>query len=276
MKVGIFDSGVGGITILGEVAKKLKGAEFIYLCDNKHLPYGGKSVEFIKERLKVIFGYFHSNNCSVVFIACHSAASVYIKHEAEFETYGMHVVDTIKPTCEYLANLPSSAIGIMATDRTIKDRTYGNILDSHHNIFDFPSGNLATMVELQHLQNADASTAAAASIPVMHEFLSEILCISKIKLLSKMVLACTHYPHVIESIEGWINQHAKDCEVINPASIIASSFNFEFFNSHAKLDVHKVSFFTTGDSSSFKAFCKNSEIMQNKLLCNYSVQEIYL
>ena len=61
MKIGLFDSGIGGITILSEIVRKFKDMEIIYLCDNKYLPYGDKTIQFIKDRLDAIMHYFLSN-----------------------------------------------------------------------------------------------------------------------------------------------------------------------------------------------------------------------
>lgn len=274
MKIGIFDSGVGGITILSEVMLQVGGAQVVYLCDNKNLPYGGKSVEFIKNRLNTILNYFHSQNCSIVFIACHSAASVYLKHSNQIETYGIRVIDVISPTCRHLRGLSMSSIGIMATDRTISDRTYNQILDPPHRVMEFPSGNLATLIEGYHIENSDAGVAAIASKPVVEAFLQEILCESRLKMISKMILACTHYPHVIDSIKDWISQHTSACQVIDPASIVVTSAGFDSKGVDVLSGAGNVEFFTTGDSASFKAFCKNSAVMKNSGILNYSIKQI--
>lgn len=280
MKIGIFDSGIGGITVLNEVIKKFPKAELLYLCDNKYLPYGDKTVEFIKKRLREILDYFCSEACDIVFIACHSASSVYVKNQEAFRYDNMKIIDTIQPTCNYLNTFPSTTVGIMATDRTIQDRTYGDILKSHE-VFNFPSGNLATMIEMQHSADPDTDEEQDSSTTI--SFLKNILEESKLKLLSKIVLACTHYPHVIDSIREWVSSHSKKCEVIDPASIVVSGVSLEELigddNSHFDHNadyVYRLTFLTTGESESLKRFCKNSNIVKHVIPQEYRVERLEL
>lgn len=284
MKIGIFDSGIGGITVLSEVIKKFPEAELLYLCDNKYLPYGNKTVEFIKKRLKEILDYFYAQKCCVVFIACHSASSVYVKNQEDFSYDSMKIIDTIQPTCNYLNMFPGTAVGIMATDRTIQDRTYSDILKSH-DVLNFPSGNLATMIEMQHSTDPDTNEERDCSTTV--SFLKNILEESRLKLLSKIVLACTHYPHVIDSIRDWVTMHSEECEVIDPANIVVSkvslsdfidgeSSNFDNTRDDDIICGYKLTFLTTGESESLKRFCKNSKTVKHIIPNDYIVKHIDL
>jgi glutamate racemase len=79
MKIGIFDSGIGGMTISNSLLKYNPCLEIVYFCDNKNFPYGTKSQFFIAKRLYAAFSFFQKRKVQNIIIACHSASSVYLQ-----------------------------------------------------------------------------------------------------------------------------------------------------------------------------------------------------
>ena len=79
MKIGVFDSGIGGVTVLNQVVACLPSEYIVYLADSKYMPYGDKSFDFIKSRIYKMLNFFISHDCNTIFIACHSMASVYLQ-----------------------------------------------------------------------------------------------------------------------------------------------------------------------------------------------------
>ena len=102
MKIGIFDSGVGGLTILKELIRKNKYHEYIYIGDTKNLPYGNSTIENLKKYSDTIINYFIKKRCDLVIIACgtiSSNLSNYLK-----EKYKIKIIDIITPTIDYIVN----------------------------------------------------------------------------------------------------------------------------------------------------------------------------
>lgn len=239
MKIGVFDSGVGGITVLNQVMHKLPYHELIYLSDGKYMPYGPRSVEFIAKRMDQVIKYFEGEGCNVLFIACHSMASVFLQPRDSFShSQKMMVINTITPTVQHLNSNGIEKIGIMATERTIANKTYSDMLGKHE-ISNFPCKNLAAIIE----ENA------AKKRLVPDEFLIEILPESQLVDLDKLVLACTHYPHAMDQIKEWVHEHAPKCEIIDPAEIIVDSVREQDFVGNSE---HMVHFRTTGDVRRFE------------------------
>ena len=122
--IGIFDSGVGGLTVAHAIKQILPGESLIYFGDTAHLPYGDKSAESIRYYSQRITEFLLEHNSKVILIACNSAsASAFDSLKKEFENKTI-IIDVINPVVNYLSTRKFNKIGVIGTKRTISSGTY--------------------------------------------------------------------------------------------------------------------------------------------------------
>ena len=117
-KIGIFDSGIGGLTVLKEIEKRIPNENYIYLGDTLNFPYGEKSKEEIINYSKKNIEYLISQNVKMVIIACGTATSQSLE---EMRTiFNIPIIGIISPTVDYVKSLNIRKIGVIATTGTIR------------------------------------------------------------------------------------------------------------------------------------------------------------
>lgn len=233
--IGVFDSGLGGLSVLGELKKVLPNENIIYFGDNANVPYGEKSKEQLIGFSRNILDYFKSRDVKMVLMACNTSSAVtlnVVKDEYDFDVLGL-----IEPTAKFLAEQKYSNIGVIATSATIKSNAYRNTIlkYSDKNIIQIACPGLVEIVESGKTSTEEAKNLVAKYI--------EPLLSQKVE---KIVLGCTHYPFLSGLIEDIASQ---DDILINPAEFLAQeayailksqeAFNFddagmvEFYTSEA-------------------------------------------
>ena len=122
--IGIFDSGVGGLTVAHAIKQILPGESLIYFGDTAHLPYGDKSAESIRYYSQRITEFLLEHNSKVVLVACNSAsASAFDSLKEEFREKTI-LIDVIDPVVDYMSTRNFNKIGVIGTKRTISSGTY--------------------------------------------------------------------------------------------------------------------------------------------------------
>ena len=122
--IGIFDSGIGGLTIAHAIKEKLPNENIIYFGDTKHLPYGEKSSKAIQSFSKKIVRFLISKNCKAIVIACNSASSVAF-NVVEKEAVNLSVFNVIDPVVEEVVRVCADYdIGVIGTKATIQSNVY--------------------------------------------------------------------------------------------------------------------------------------------------------
>lgn len=182
MRVGIFDSGIGGLTVLRNIIKHYPNNEYIYYGDTLNLPYGEKTIDKLKELSCDDIEFLLSKKVDIIIIACGTVSSNchnYLKNK-----YKTPIYDIITPTIEYLNNSNYHNIGVIATTRTIDSHVFKNNINK--NIYEVKTPKLVPMIENNDLDNLNN---------VLDNYLEE--CYDKIELL---VLGCTHYPIIKNNI----------------------------------------------------------------------------
>ena len=209
--IGIFDSGVGGLTVLSEIAKELPSENLIYLGDTKHFPYGDKSKESIIEISKKCTEFLIKHDVKLIVIACGTATSQAleaIKEQIDIPIIGI-ITPTIKSIKDNLEKDAKSSIGVIATEGTIKSNKWQEELKNIPNVEVISKACplLAPMAE-QGWTNND----------VAKETIKEYMGIFKNKKLDKLILGCTHYPLFKELI---VEELGNEVEIINTGEKIA-------------------------------------------------------
>lgn len=128
MKIGVFDSGLGGLSILKSIVKKMPKYSYIYLGDNARVPYGGRSSEIIYQFTKQAVDFLFKNDCQLVILACNSATANALRRlQREYlpQAYPERkILGVIKPTIEYLVEKKRSKVGVIGTYATIESGAY--------------------------------------------------------------------------------------------------------------------------------------------------------
>lgn len=195
MKVGIFDSGLGGLTVLKSILKVLKNAEIFYIADTAYAPYGEKSSDEILKRSETITKYLLDRyKIDALIVACNTATSAAIKHLRE-NFSSLIVIGTepgIKPA---ILNTKSSNIGILATPSTLKSDKYQFLVNELStikkvNLFEQACAGLAMQIEKGEIDSIDT-----------YKMLEEWLIPMKKENVDTIVLGCTHYPLIKDSIK---------------------------------------------------------------------------
>ena len=222
--IGIFDSGIGGLTIAHAIKKNLPKESIIYFGDTKHLPYGEKSEKSIEEFSKLITKFLLEKKCKAIIIACNTASC--IAYEKVKEICGeIPVFNVIDPIIEEInINFRKSNIGIIGTKATINSRIYDKKIKSKNKnqiVSSLATPLLAAMIEEGFFDEKISKT-------IVKNYLDS----PKLKNINTLVLACTHYPLIKKEISKYYN---GSVEIIDTANIIGKSISKEL----NKLNLYK-------------------------------------
>ena len=125
--IGIFDSGIGGLTVLEKIIEKMPNERYIYYADKKNAPYGTKHKEKVKEYIEEIIKFFISKDVKAIVIACNTATSIAIKDLRKKYTIPIIGIEpAVKPAIE---NRENKKVLVMATPTTIKEEKLNNLLE---------------------------------------------------------------------------------------------------------------------------------------------------
>ncbi len=208
--IGIFDSGIGGLTVANEIKKHMPNENIIYFGDTKHLPYGEKSKEAIQSFSRKIIQFLIKKNCKIIVIACNSASSVTSNIIKEIAA-NISIFNVIDPVIsEITKRFSKDKIGVIGTKATISSGVYEKKIKklcpkSEINCLATPL--LAPMIEEGFIDEAISKT-------IITNYLSN----EKLKEIDHLILACTHYPLIQQEIK---NYYSGAVNVIDSANIIA-------------------------------------------------------
>lgn len=183
--IGVFDSGVGGLSVLREIRARLPGESLLYLADSGHVPYGDKSPAFIRERCRSIAGFLLERGAKALVLACNTATAAGIGELRELypqiPLVGME--PAVKPAAQATR---SGVVGVLATTGTLQSARFAALLDrfaSDVRVVTQPCPGLVECVEAGEL-NSPATRALLAG------FVQPLLAQG----CDTLILGCTHYP----------------------------------------------------------------------------------
>lgn len=211
LPIGIFDSGIGGLTVASAVHQLLPKEELIYFGDTAHLPYGDKSPEAIKYFSLKIGKFLLDKQCKLIVIACNTASSLAYQDLVDFLGDRIPVINVIDPVVDYIVNHGDHRyIGVIGTKATIKTDVYAQkikALKPEVEVKSLPTPLLAPMIEEGFFSNTISKT-------VINSYLSS----PKLKKIDSLILACTHYPLIKPEIEAY---YQNKVAIINTAELVA-------------------------------------------------------
>lgn len=251
--IGIFDSGLGGLTVLQEYLNQMPNEDYIYFGDNARVPYGSKSKETIIEYSRQIVKFLISKNVKMIVIACGTAsANAFETLKTEFDIPIQTVID---PTSKAITD---KKVGIIATKATIKSNAWENSIHKYNKncqTFSKACPLFVPIVE-ENLINTDISKLAVKM------YLSDFLD----KNIENLILGCTHYPILLEDIKTFLPENIKLTNVNFYCALESKKFleNNNLFNLSRKLP--EVLAYTTDNVETFKgAATKFCNIHFNKI-----------
>ena len=209
--IGIFDSGVGGLTVANAIKQALPGESLIYFGDTAHLPYGDKSAEAIIGYSSKIADFLVGQNAKVVLIACNSASASAYEHLKEIHGDRVIVMDVIDPVVDFIGLKSYSKIGVIGTKRTIESATYAkklNRINPDLDVVSLPTPLLVPMIEEGFIFD-DISNA----------ILRAYLTTPKLNGIEALILGCTHYPIIRNQINKIFN---FEVDILDTAGIVSS------------------------------------------------------
>jgi len=211
--VGIFDSGVGGLTVARAVKSLLPEEQLIYFGDTAHLPYGDKSTAAIQAYSIKICDVLLTENCKVILIACNSASAAAYDLVKEYVGSKAKVMNVIDPVINYAReNLAQQHIGLIGTKQTIGSNVYQKKIDELKVGIDLRT--LATPLLVPMIEEGFFNGR------ISDEILKEYLSKEDIQGIKALILGCTHYPLIKEHISRY---YQGDIEILDSADIVAAA-----------------------------------------------------
>lgn len=229
MKIGIFDSGLGGLTVLKEIVKMLPQYDYLYLGDNARTPYGGHSNQTIFQYSKQAVDYMFKNNCKLIIIACNTASAVALhKLQSEYlvkkyPKLDRRILGVIRPVVEYAAKISEKKIGLVGTRATINSKTYEQELKKIDGFKIYPQACPLLVPLIEEGWNEKPETAS---------ILKHYLVPLKKDGVETLILGCTHYPILIKQIRKIMG---KNCKVLNTGKIVAHSLK-KYLERHPEIE----------------------------------------
>ena len=229
-KIGIFDSGVGGLTVLKSLSDKYKCIDYIYIGDNKYCPYGDKTKEELLNYAKRIVNYFIEKGISIIVIACNTSCSQTLDELKQIYK-NITFIGVIDSTIDIFLKSKKNNVLVIGTSATIKSNIYeSKIKEKNNNI---KVTNLATPKLVPLIENMEMTKEA------LNEYLNPYNDIDSI------ILACTHYKLIEKEID-------KNIKVINSSDSIVNTIKNYIIES----TTGSVKIYTTGNIIKFNKICK--------------------
>lgn len=244
--IGVFDSGVGGLSVLRAIRAQMPEESVIYFGDQGHIPYGPRPMEQIKSFSEAITRFLLERDAKIIVVACNTASAAALKHLREtfpdVQFVGME--PAVKPAAEQTA---TGRVGVLATPATFQGALYASVVERFANgveLFQNTCTGLVQEIEHGNLDGVETRR-------ILNEALRPMLE----KNIDTVVLGCTHYPFVIPLIQE-ICGGAKRVRVIDPAPAVARQVKRLLEANGSKSPVGEqgqTRFYTSGESEALKS-----------------------
>jgi glutamate racemase len=207
--IGIFDSGVGGLSVLREIRRQIPHERLIFLADQAHVPYGQRPLEQVRDFAEGITRYLLSQDAKLVVVACNAASAAALHHLRQTfpQVPFVGMEPAVKPAVEHTH---SGVVGVLATPATFQGALYASVLER------FAQG----VIVLQDTCPGLVAQIEAGELdtPATRQILERALHPMLAQGIDTVVLGCTHYPFVIPVIQQIVGGAVR---VIDPAPAVA-------------------------------------------------------
>ncbi|MGA7192861.1 MAG: glutamate racemase [Anaerolineales bacterium] len=242
--IGLFDSGVGGLSVLRAIREQMPEESVIYFGDQGHIPYGPRPMKQIQNFSEVITKFLLSKGAKIIVVACNAASAAaltYLRQTfPDVSFVGME--PAVKPAAEHTE---TGVVGVLATPATFQGALYASVVERFANgvkLLQDPCVGLVQQIEKGDLNGAATRKILEAALHPMLE-----------KNIDTVVLACTHYPFVIPLIQEIVGEKVR---VIDPAPAVARQTKRLLEAKGLKNQIAErggVRFFTSGNPDSLES-----------------------
>lgn len=211
--IGVFDSGIGGLTVAHAIKQALPHESMIYFGDTAHLPYGDKSEAAIQAYSIRIADILVSKGCKVLVIACNSASSAAYELLKEYVRKDVHIINVIDPMVDLvLKNFQNKQVGLIGTKRTVQSGVYARKIDEANKgvgLHSLATPLLVPMIEEGFFNNK-----------ISHEIIHSYLSDPTLQNIDALILACTHYPLIKKEISAYFQNKLA---VLDSSEVVAEA-----------------------------------------------------
>jgi len=241
--IGVFDSGVGGLSVLREIRKQSPNESVLYLADQVHVPYGKRVLEELQVFSKIITQFLLDRGAKIIVVACNTASAAALQYlRATFpEVPFIGMEPAIKPAAEHTA---TGIVGVLATPATFQGSLYASVVERFANNVTLLTNTCPGLVE--QIERGDftgketRNILESALLPMLEQGIDTV------------VLGCTHYPFVIPLIHAITGPNVR---VIDPAPAVARQIvRIMDLKGIRNCDstLGNLNFFTSGDGVQFE------------------------
>jgi glutamate racemase len=242
--VGVFDSGVGGLSVWREIARQLPHEDIVYLADQAHVPYGSRSLREVREFSESVVRFLLERGVRVVVVACNAASAAALHHLRRVfpETPIVGMEPAIKPAVE---RTKTGVVGVLATQATFQGELFASLMDRYAR-----DARVVTQVGTGLVEAVEAGAWDLRE--------TELLLMKHLEPLvaagaDQLVLGCTHYPFLRPAIERIVG---NSMAVIDPALAVARQTARVLARLGLESDRQRAGdrvFYTSGDAAHFAA-----------------------
>lgn len=209
--IGVFDSGIGGLTVAHAIAQRLPNEQLVYFGDTAHLPYGDKSADAIRYYSLRIAKFLLEQNCKMIVIACNSASTSAYKVLLDFFQNDALFVNVVDPLVDRVVQEGFQRVGLIATKATVNSDVYKQLFFQKQPSLELSS--LATpllvpMIEEGYVQNQ-----------ISQALISNYLDDPALQGIEALLLACTHYPLIRPEIDAYYQHRVR---IFDSTDVVAS------------------------------------------------------
>lgn len=233
--IGVFDSGYGGLTILKALIRQLPNYDFLYLGDNARTPYGTRSFETVYQYTLECVRYLFDQGCPLVIIACNTASAKALRTIQQKDLPRIapdrRVLGVIRPTAETIGHYSTNKeIGVLATTGTVNSGSY--LIEIAHFFPKLQIYQEACPMWVPLVENYEFDSPGADYF--VKKYLGQIF--SQSDKIDTLLLACTHYPLLINKIKQFI---PAGCHVIDQGGIVADRLK-DYLHRHPEMESHLI------------------------------------
>lgn len=249
--IGVFDSGYGGLTVLKEIVDQLPEYDYLYLGDNARAPYGTRSFDTVYQYTFECVQWFFNQGCSLVVLACNTASAKALRTIQQNDLAKIdaskRVLGVIRPTTEIIGSLSKTKqVGILGTNGTVQSNSYPIEIHKFYpemQVYQHACPMWVPLIENNEYNSPGADYFVKKDIEAL---------LAQSKNIDTVLLACTHYPLLIEKIREFV---PADITILTQGKIVANSLK-DYLTRHPEMDEKcskkgQRSFFTTDSAEDF-------------------------
>ena len=236
--IGVFDSGVGGLSLIPSIQKRLPNENIIYIADHSYYPYGEMSTEAVFIRAKAITTSLVEHNCKLILVACNTVTTQLIDELRQlFSLPFVGIEPAVKPAVEATKN---GVVGILATQGTFKSTMYQKTIAQHASNIKLVEQIGTGLVEMVENDEGEKKE----SLALLQTLTSPLLDHE----IDTLLLGCTHYPFLLPSLKKIL---PKTVNIIDNSPAVVKQIERLLPLSSTK-DKGSIQYFSTGEKKSWR------------------------